>query len=105
LKLWGLPQVSDMASLVKDPFETTAEYTRRAKAWVSSFAVLVGLGDYNADSELYSVRIGDATVLVPLTRDDARKLAGQRQALLRSKLKFFDGDQLQMTDSTLARLP
>jgi WD40 repeat protein len=105
LKLWGLPQVSDMASLVKDPFETTAEYTRRAKAWVSSFAVLVGLGDYNADSEQYSVRIGDATLLVPLTRDDARKLAGQRQALLRSKLKFFDGDQLQMTDSTLARLP
>jgi WD40 repeat protein len=104
MKLWGLPRVTDISSLIRDPYETTVEYTARAKAWASSFDQLVTLGDYNADTELYSVRIGDATVLVPFTRDEARKLAGQRQAVLHSKLKFFDGEQLQITDSTLARL-
>jgi hypothetical protein len=42
---------------------------------------------------------------VPLQRDEARKLAGQRQAILSTKLKFFDGEQLQMVNSKLMRLP
>lgn len=105
LKLWGLPQVQDMANLVKDPFESTTEYMGRAKGWGSDFSMLVALGDYNADSELYSVKIGDASVSVPLKRDEARKLAGQRQAVLTTKLKFFDVEQLQLVNSKLERLP
>lgn len=105
LKLWGLPQVQDMTNLVKDPFESTAEYMSRAKGWGSDFSMLVALGEYNADSELYAIKIGDATVSVPLPREDARKLAGQRQAVLTTKLKFFDVDQLQLVGSKLVRLP
>jgi WD40 repeat protein len=105
LKLWGLPQVQDMANLVKDPFESTTEYMNRAKGWGSDFSMLVALGDYNADSELYAVKIGDAVVSVPLQREDARKLAGQRQAVLSTKLKFFDVEQLQLVNAKLLRLP
>jgi hypothetical protein len=105
LKLWGLPQVQDMANLQKDPFESTSEYINRAKGWGSDLTMLVALGEYNADSELYAVKIGDASVSVPLQRDEARKLAGQRQAILSTKLKFFDGEQLQMVNSKLSRLP
>jgi hypothetical protein len=94
-----------MANLVKDPFESTTEYMNRAKGWGSDFSMLVALGEYNADAELYAVKIGDAVVSVPLQREDARKLAGQRQAVLTTKLKFFDVEQLQLVNAKLQRLP
>jgi WD40 repeat protein len=104
-KLWSLPEVHDVDKLARDTFESSAEYTRRVSEWSSTYTALVSLGDYDADSEAYALRLGDITLTLPTRRDDARRFAGQREAILTGKLKVFDVDQLQLSDAKLERLP
>jgi WD40 repeat protein len=104
-KLWSLPEVQDGDKLARDAFESSAEYTRRVSEWSSTYTALVALGDYNADAEAYSVRLGDVALTLPTPREDARRFAGQREAILTGKLKVFDVDQLQLSEVKLNRLP
>jgi len=104
-KLWALPAVQDVDKLTKDSFESTAEYQKRVAGWSSDYTTLVTLGDYNADTESYTVKVGDFPINVPMARDDARHLAGQREAILSGRLKYYDVDQLQLADSKISRIP
>jgi hypothetical protein len=40
-----------------------------------------------------------------MPRDEARRFAGQREAILTGKLKMYDAEQLQLADVKLARVP
>jgi WD40 repeat protein len=104
-KVWGLPEVEDADKLRKDTYESTAEYQKRVAEWSSPFTALVELGEYNADAETYAVRVGDYSFPVPVPRADARRLGGQREAILQGKLTMFDSEQLQLADGKLERLP
>lgn len=105
MRLWALPDVKDRQQLVKDQFESTAEYAKRMASWSSPYMALVTLGSYNADSELYTVKLGEATANVPMDRASARALDGQRQAVLEANLKFFDSEQLILAEPKLSRVP
>lgn len=104
-RLWALPSVKDVNQLAKDKFESTAEYQKRVAGWSSDYTALVILGEYNADTETYAAAIGDIEVRVPMPRDEARRLAGQREAILTGTLKMYDADKLQLADAKLARVP
>lgn len=104
-KLWSLPEVSGIEKLKRDQFESTADYTRRVGEWTAQYTTLVSLGDYNADSESYAVRVGDVTLNLPTPRDDARRFAGQREAVLTGRLRVHDAEQLQLDEGKLSRLP
>jgi WD40 repeat protein len=104
-RLWALPSVKDVNQLAKDNFESTAEYQKRVAGWSSDYETLVMLGEYNADTESYAAKIGEFTVGVPMPRDEARRFAGQREAILTGKLKMYDAEQLQLADVKLARIP
>jgi len=104
-KFWGLPDVEGAEKLRKDTYESTSDYEKRVAEWSSPFTALVQLGDYNADAETYAVKVGDYSFPVPVPRSDARRFAGQREAMLTGRLKFFDGEQLQLGDGKLERLP
>jgi WD40 repeat protein len=104
-RLWALPSVKDVNQLAKDKFESTTEYQKRVAGWSSDYTSLVMLGDYNADTESYAAKIGEFTVAVPMPRDEARRFAGQREAILTGKLKMYDAEQLQLADVKLARVP
>jgi WD40 repeat protein len=104
-KLWGTPEVQGLEKLKRDEFETSNDYTRRLSEWTSPYTALVSLGQYDADSETYGVRIGDVTLALPLPRADAKRFSGQREAIMTGRLKVFDAKQLQLNDVTLNRLP
>ncbi len=104
-RLWALPEIKDMHQLTKDQFESTAEYNKRMTNWSSPYTSLVTLAGYNADAETFNIRFGDITAAVPLDRESAKKLVGQRQAIITAKLRFFDGEQLILADTKLTRLP
>ncbi|MBI1890755.1 MAG: caspase family protein [Burkholderiales bacterium] len=104
-KLWGIPDIKDGKQLVKDQFESTVEYQKRLANWSSPYSTVADLAAYNADTETYTVKISDASIAIPLPRDAAKKLVGQRQAVVTGVLKFFDAEQLVLTDFNLARLP
>lgn len=104
-KIWALPQVEDADKLRKDTYESTSEYQKRVAEWSSPFTALVELVDYNADSEAYTVRVGEYSFTVPVPRDSARLFAGQREAVLTGRLKVFDAQQLRLADGKLERLP
>jgi WD40 repeat protein len=104
-KLWALPLIKNMEQLVKDQFESTIDYQKRMTSWSSPYTSLVTLAGYNADAETFALKIGDIGFEVPLARDAARKLAGQRQAVVTGKLQFFDSDQLVLVEPKLSRLP
>jgi WD40 repeat protein len=103
-KFWALPDVQDLSRLRKDTYESTSEYQKRVSDWSSPFTAMVELGDYDADSETYAVKVGDYSFNVPVPRDDARHFSGQREAILSGKLKVFDDKQLQLADGKLERL-
>jgi WD40 repeat protein len=104
-KLWGLPEVQDLEKLKRDEFESSSDYTRRVSEWTSPYTALVSLVEYNADTETYTVRIGDVTLTLPTPRGDARRFAGQREGILTGRLKVFDVEQLVLSDVKLSRLP
>ena len=104
-KLWALPNVQEMSRLIKDSFESSAEYQKRVADWSSDYTTLVSLGEYNADAESYTVNVGKITVVVPMPRDDARHMAGQKEAILSGRLKFYDAERLQLSDAKLSRIP
>lgn len=104
-RLWALPEIKDMHQLTKDQFESTAEYNKRMANWSSPYTSLVTLAGYNADAETFNIRFGDISAAVPLDRESAKKLVGQRQAIITAKLRFFDGEQLILADTKLTRLP
>jgi WD40 repeat protein len=104
-KLWGLPEVQDLEKLKRDEFESSSDYTRRVSEWTSPYMALVSLGEYNADSEVYTVRVGDVTLTLPTPRTEARRFAGQREGILTGRLKVFDVEQLELSDVKLSRLP
>jgi WD40 repeat protein len=104
-KLWALPNVHEMSRLIKDSFESSAEYQKRVADWSSDYTALVSLGEYNADAESYTVNVGKISVVVPMPRDDARHMAGQKEAILSGRLKFYDADRLQLSDAKLSRIP
>lgn len=104
-KLWALPEIKDRQQLVKDQLESTAEYVKRISSWSSPYTAVVTLDTYNADSGLYNVRMGDLSAAIPLDREAAKKLVGQRQAMLSARLKSFDGEQLIIADAKLDSLP
>ncbi len=104
-KFWGLPDVEGADKLRRDTYESTSEYEKRLSEWSSPFTTLVELGDYNPDAETYAVKVGVYSFQVPVPRTDARRFAGQREAVLSGRLKFFDTDQLQLGEGKLERLP
>jgi WD40 repeat protein len=104
-KLWAIPEIKDAGQLVKDQFESSTEYQKRLANWSSPYSAVVDLASYNADSETYTVKLSDSSIAVPLPRDAAKKLVGQKQAALSGNLKFFDAEQLLLTDFSLGRLP
>ena len=104
-RLWTLPSIKDIDQLAKDKFESTTEYQKRVASWSSDYTTLVTLGEYNADTESYAAKIGDSDVNVPMPRDEARRLDGQREAVLTCKLKMYDTEKLQLADVKLARVP
>jgi WD40 repeat protein len=105
LKLWALSDVQDRQQLMKDQFESTAEYVKRMGNWSSPYTALVTLDNYNADSAMFNVRLGDLPASIPLDRDAARKLVGQRQAMLSARLKFFDSEQMILGEVKIESLP
>jgi WD40 repeat protein len=104
-KLWALPAVRDVSKLLKDSFESTTEYKKRVADWSSDYTTLVSLGEYDADTESYTVKVGSVEIKVPMARDDARQFAGQREAILSGRLKFYDTDKLQLAEYKLSRIP
>jgi hypothetical protein len=50
---------------------------------------------------LFKVRLGDLSAEIPVDREAAKKLVGQRQAMLSARLKFFDSEQLIIADAKL----
>jgi hypothetical protein len=100
-----LPEVQDLEKLKRDEFESSSDYTRRVSEWTSPYTALVSLVEYNADSESYTVRIGDVTLTLPTPRTEARRFAGQREGILTGRLKVFDVEQLELSDVKLTRLP
>ncbi len=104
-KLWALPDIREANQLIKDQFESSAEYNKRMSNWTSPYSALVTLVGYNADTQTYSVKVGDVAIDVPFERDAARKLMGQRQAIVTGNLRFFDVEQLVLADAKLTRLP
>ena len=104
-RMWTVPEILNMQKLNKDQFESTAEYNVRVADWSSPYTGVVTLISYNADAATYNVRFGDIEAAVPLDRDAAKQLMGQRSAIINAKLKFFDGDHLILSDSKLTRLP
>jgi WD40 repeat protein len=104
-KLWGLPDVQDLEKLKRDEFESSGDYTRRVSEWTSPYTTLVSLVEYNADSEAYTVRVGDVTLTLPTPRSEAKRFAGQREGILTGRLKVFDVEQLELSDVKLSRLP
>ncbi len=104
-RLWTVPEIQNMQKLKKDQFESTAEYSARVADWSSPYTALVTLVSYNADAATYTVRFGDIEASVPLDREAAKQLMGQRSAIIKAKLKYFDGEHLLLSDSTLTRLP
>jgi WD40 repeat protein len=102
--IWALPDILDMHKLVKDPFETTADFMKRMNDWTSPFTSLVELLSYNADTEVYKLQIGDAQFDMPYERSKAKLLSGQKQAKLAGKLKFLDAEQLIVESPQLHRL-
>jgi WD40 repeat protein len=104
-KLWGLPEVKDLEKLKRDQFESSSDYTRRVAEWSSPYTALVGLGEYNADAETFTVRIGDVALTLPVARADAKRFAGQREGILTAQLKVFDVDHLQLKEAKLSRVP
>lgn len=104
-KLWALPDIREANQLVKDQFESSAEYHKRMSNWSSPYSALAHLVGYNADTQTYSVKVGDVAIDVPFDRDAARKLMGQRQAIVTGNLRFFDVEQLVLADAKLTRLP
>jgi hypothetical protein len=73
--------------------------------WTSPYSALATLVGYNADTQTYSVKVGEVAIDVPFERDAARKLMGQRQAIVTGNLRFFDVEQLVLADAKLTRLP
>lgn len=104
-KLWALPEIKDVGQLVKDQFESSPEYYKRLSSWTSPYSVLVNLMSYNADTQAYTVKVGDYTMDVPFERDAAKKLQGQQQAIVTGNLRFHDVEQLVLADAKLTRLP
>ena len=104
-RMWTVPEIQNMQKLSKDQFESTAEYNVRVADWSSPYTSLVTLISYNADAATYNVRFGDIEASVPLDREAAKQLMGQRSAIIKAKLKHFDGEHLILSDSTLTRLP
>ncbi|MFA9215800.1 MAG: caspase family protein [Sphingomonadaceae bacterium] len=104
-KLWALPEIRDINQLAKDQFESTVEYQKRMGGWTSPYSALVSLSSYNADAQTFSVRVGEVSMDVPLPREEAKKLVGQRQAVITGNLRFFDSEQLVLAEAKLARLP
>jgi WD40 repeat protein len=104
-KLWGTPEVQGLDKLKRDEFETSTDYTHRVAEWTSPYTALVSLGEYDADAESYSLRIGDVALTLPIPRADAKRFSGQREGILSGKLKVFDVNQLQLNDVKLSRLP
>jgi WD40 repeat protein len=104
-KIWELPEVEGAEKLRKDTYESSSEYQQRVAEWSSPFHALVALGEYNADAETYAVKVGDFSFAVPVPRGEARLFAGQREAVLTGRLKAFDGEQLQLGDGKLERVP
>ena len=104
-RLWTLPSIKDVDQLARDKYESTQQYQKRVAGWSSDYTTLVTLGEYNADTESYAAKIGDSDVNVPMPRDEARRLDGQREAVLTCKLKMYDTEKLQLADVKLARVP
>jgi len=104
-KVWALPEVEGADKLRKDTYESSSEYQQRVAEWSSPFHALVALVEYNADAETYAVKVGDYSFAVPVPRGEARLFAGQREAVLTGRLKVFDGEQLQLGDGKLERVP
>lgn len=104
-RMWTVPEIQNMQKLNKDQFESTAEYNVRVADWSSPYTSMVTLVSYNADAATYNVRFGDIEAAVPLDREAARQLMGQRSAIIKAKLKHFDAEHLILSDSTLTRLP
>ncbi|CAH0178721.1 hypothetical protein SRABI118_01179 [Massilia sp. Bi118] len=102
VKLWALPEVKDRQMIVKNQLESTAEYVKRVANWNSPYTTLVTLDAYDADSALFNVRFGELSAAIPLDREAAKKLVGQRQAVLSARLKFFDSEQLVIADAKLS---
>jgi WD40 repeat protein len=102
VKLWALPEVKDRQVIVKNQLESTAEYVKRVANWNSPYTTLVTLDAYDADSALFNVRFGELSAAIPLDREAAKKLVGQRQAVLSARLKFFDSEQLVIADAKLS---
>ena len=102
--IWALPDIQDIDKLVKDPFETTADFMKRMNDWNSPYTSLVELLAYNADTEVYTLQIGDVSFDIPYERSKAKLLSGQRQAKLSGKLKFLDDEQLIVESPELLRL-
>jgi len=78
-KLWAIPEIKDMNQLAKDTYESTVEYHKRMINWSSPYTSLVNLHGFNADSEVFTVKFGDVSVQIPIERDAAKKLLGQKQ--------------------------
>jgi WD40 repeat protein len=104
-KLWAIPDLQDLTRLTKQADESADDYFRRVADWSASYTHLVTLGGYNAESETYSVKMGEFSIDVPMPHDEAMRLAGQHEAILTGRLKVYDADQLQLSDGKLSRIP
>lgn len=102
--IWALPDIKDIHKLEKDPFETSADFLKRMNDWNSPYNSLVDLLEYNADTEVYTLQIGDVSFDIPYEREKAKLLSGQTQAKLAGTLKFLDADQLIVESPQLSRL-
>ena len=49
------------------------------------------------------MKVGEVAIDVPFERDAARKLMGQRQAIVTGNLRFFDVEQLVLSEAKLTR--
>jgi len=104
-KLWAIPDVQDLWRLAKETDESEDDYFKRVANWSAPYTHLVTLGDFNAETEMYSVKMGEFSIDVPMPRDEATRLAGQREAILTGRLRVYDADQLQLSDGKLSRIP
>jgi hypothetical protein len=73
--------------------------------WDSPYTTLVTLDAYDADSALFKVHLGELSAAIPVDRESAKKLVGQRHAMLSAHLRLFDSEQLIIGDAKLDSVP
>lgn len=87
-------------ALVKDKYESTADYRKRLSALSMPFSMQVEVLDYDADLAQFSTRWQGMPMALPMPPAQARRLDGQPYITLNGQLQVLDENFLTLTQAT-----